>query len=39
MEDGRAEGSSVIEDRRQDAVSLTLDIHGTHIHIFEISQL
>lgn len=37
--DGRAEGSSVTEDGRQDAISLMLDIHGTHIHIFEISQL
>ena len=39
MEDGRAEGSSVIEDGRQDAISLMLDIHGTHIHIFKRSKL
>ena len=39
MGDGRAEGLSAREDKRQTAVSLTPDIYGTHVHIFESSQL
>ena len=39
MGDGRAEGSSAIGDRGQDAISLTPDVDGTHVHIFESSQL
>ena len=37
--DGRAEGWSAIEDRGQAAISLTPDVDGTHIWIFENSQL
>ena len=37
-EDG-AEGSSAIGIRRQAAVSLTPVPDGTHVHIFESSQL
>ena len=39
MGDGRAEGSSAMGDRGQVAASLTPDADGTHIHIFESSQL
>ena len=39
MGDGRAEGSSATGDRGQAAISLTPDIDGTHVHIFETSQL
>ena len=40
MGDGRAEGSSAIGDRGQDAISLMPDDDGTlHVHIFESSQL
>ena len=39
MGDGRAEGSSAIGDGRQAAISLTPDINGTHVRIFESSQL
>ena len=39
MGDGRAEGSSAIGDGRQAAVSLTPDIDGTHIRIFESPHL
>ena len=39
MGDGRAEGSSAIGDGGQAAISLTPDVDGTHIHIFEGSQL
>ena len=35
----RAEGSSAIGDGGQAAISLTSDVDGTHIHIFESSQL
>ena len=38
MGDGRAEGLSAIGDGGQAAVSLTPDIDGTHVHIFESSQ-
>ena len=37
MGDGRAEGSSALGDEGQDAISLTPDIDGTHISIFESS--
>ena len=39
MGDGRAEESSAIGDRGQDAISLTPDFGGTHVRIFESSQL
>ena len=39
MGDGRAEGSSAMGGGGQAAVSLTPDVDGTHIHIFESSQL
>ena len=39
MGDGRAEGSSAIGDGGQAAISLTPDIDGTHVCIFESSQL
>ena len=39
MGDGRAEGSVAIGDREQAAVSLTPDIDGTNICIFECSKL
>ena len=39
MGDGRAEGQSAIGDRGQAAISLTPDVDGTHICIFESSQL
>ena len=39
MGDGRAEGSSAIGDGGQAAVSLTPDVDGTHVCIFESSQL
>ena len=39
MGDGRAEGSSAIRDRGKAVISLTPDIDGTHVHIFESSQL
>ena len=35
MGDGRAEGSSAIEDRGQAAISLKPDFDGMHVHIFE----
>ena len=37
--DGRAEGSPATGDRGQDAVSLMPDADGTHVRIFESSQL
>ena len=37
--DGRAEGLSAIGDRGRAAISLMPDGNGTHIHIFESSQL
>ena len=37
--DGSAEGSSAIGDGGQAAVSLTPDVDGTHVCIFESSQL
>ena len=37
--DGRAEGSTAIGDRGQAAVSLTPDVDGLHVYIFESSQL
>ena len=37
--DGRGEGSSAIGDGRQFAISLTLAVDGTHVCIFESSQL
>ena len=37
--DGRVEGSSAIGDGGQAAISLTPDVDGTHVHIFESSQL
>ena len=39
MGDGRAEGSSAIGDGGQAAISLTPDVDGTHVCIFESSQL
>ena len=39
MGDGRAEGSSAIGDGGRAATSLTPDVDGTHVHIFESSQL
>ena len=39
MRDGRAEGSSAIEDRRQALISFTPDVDGMHICTFESSQL
>ena len=39
MGDGRAEGSSAIGDGGQAAISLTPDVDGTCICIFESSQL
>ena len=39
MGDGRAEGWSAIGDRGQAAISLMPDIDGTHLRIFECSQL
>ena len=35
---GRAERLSAIEDEGQAATSLTPDVHGTHVHIFESPQ-
>ena len=37
--DGRAEGSPATGDRGQDAVSLTPDVDGTHVRIFESLRL
>ena len=39
MGDGRAEGSSAIGDRGQAAISLTPDVDGMHVRIFESLQL
>ena len=39
MGDGRVEGSSAIGDGGQAAISLTPDVDGTHVCIFESSQL
>ena len=39
MGDGRAEGSSAIGDGGQAAISLTPDVDGTHVLIFENLQL
>ena len=39
MGDGRAEGSSAIGDGGQAAISLTPDVDGTHVRIFESLQL
>ena len=39
MGDGRAEGSSAIGDGGRAAISLTPDVDGTHVHVFESSQL
>lgn len=39
MEDGRAEGSSSKGDGGQAAVSLTPDLDGKHVRIFESLQL
>ena len=39
MGDGRAEGSSAIGDRGQPSISLTPDIDGIHVCIFESLQL
>ena len=39
MGDGRAAGSSAIGDGGQAAISLTPDVDGAHVHIFESSQL
>ena len=39
MGDGTVEESSAIGDGGQAEVSLMTDVEGTHIHIFEISQL
>ena len=39
MGDDRAEGASAIGDGGQAAVSLMPDVDGTHVHIFESSQL
>ena len=37
--DGRAEGLSATRDGGQAAISLMPDADGTHVHIFESSQL
>ena len=37
--DGRAEGSSAIGDGAQSAISLTPDVDGMRVRIFESSQL
>ena len=39
MGDGRTEGSSAIGDGGQAAISLMPDVDGTHVCIFESSQL
>ena len=39
MGDGRAEGLSAIGDGGQAAISLAPDVDGTHVSIFESSQL
>ena len=39
MGDGRAEGLSAIGDGGQAAISLTPDVDGTQVCIFESSQL
>ena len=39
MGNGRAEGSSATGDRGQAAISLIPDTDGTHVCIFESSQL
>ena len=39
MGDGGAEGLSAMGDRGQATASFTPDVDGTHIHIFESSQL
>ena len=39
MGDGRAAGLSAMGDRGQATASLIPDVDGTHIHIFESSQL
>ena len=39
MGDGRAEGSSATGDGGQAAMSLSSDVDGTQVHIFESSQL
>ena len=39
MGDGRAEESSSVGDGEQAAISLMPDIDGTHVGIFESSQL
>ena len=39
MGDGRTEGSSAIGDGGQAAMSLTPDVDGTHVCIFESSKL
>ena len=39
MGDGRAEGLSAIGDGEQAAISPMPDVDGTHVHIFESSQL
>ena len=39
MGDGRAEGLSAVGDGGQGAISLTPDVDGMHVHIFESSQL
>ena len=39
MGDGRTEGSSAIGDGGRAAIPLTHDVDGTHVRIFESSQL
>ena len=39
MGDGSAGGSSAIGDGKQAAISLTSEVDGTQIHIFESLQL
>ena len=39
MGDGRAEGSSALGDGGRAAISLMPDVDGTHVRIFESSQL
>ena len=39
MEDGRTERLSAIGDGGQGSISLTSETDGTHMHIFESSQL
>ena len=39
MGDGRAEGSSAIGEGEQAAIALMPDVGGTHVYIFQSSEL